>query len=252
MPNPITPLPQTQLVGDLATQFINNSQSAMGTLQGSIDRIPSLSRRVRQLGGLRRVATENPLSAQTREILPVLTSLENSLFVQRYTNGDLANTPTAQELGDGIGNAVKIGTGIAEHLNQCCDDLRNRLIALKGQLSRTREDILRSQAGYARGINRRISTLKFDLITTYQSEKRKFLEGLEAAKEEWKDIIKGILSEQLAPISEKLETIDQKIDQLDQKLDQIDQRMYNRLNIINRNVLGLVDGVTHIEGFHTY
>lgn len=137
--------------------------------------------------------------------------------MQRYTGGDLENTPTAQELGEGIGKAVNIGTGIADHLNKCCDELRNRLIALKGQLSRTREDILRSQAGYARGINRRITTLKFDLITTYQSEKRKFLEGLEAAKEEWKEILKGILSEQLAPISEKLNSIDQKINQLDQK-----------------------------------
>lgn len=85
MPNPIAPTQQAQLVGDLATQFINTNRTARGTLQDSVNRIPDLRRKVSQLGGLRQVATQNPLSAETREIQTALTSLENSLFVQRYT-----------------------------------------------------------------------------------------------------------------------------------------------------------------------
>lgn len=150
MPNPIAPTQQAQLVGDLATQFINTNRTARGTLQDSVNRIPDLRRKVSQLGGLRQVATQNPLSAETREIQTALTSLENSLFVQRYTGGDLETTPSAQTLAEGIGQGIKIGNRIKSHLDQCCDEINRRLLALKGQLKRARNDILQAISSNAR------------------------------------------------------------------------------------------------------
>ena len=247
MPNPIPGAEQPQLISELAMEFINNSRTAMGTLQNSINRVPNLRQRVIDLGGLRRVATENPLSAQTREVLPVLTSLENSLFLERFTEGDVNNIPSAQELAEGIGQSINIGTGIADHLAECCNDLRNRLIKLKSQLTRVRNEILEIIARKANSINRRIASLRADILYIYQDEKRKFLEGLEAAKEECKDLIKDIVNSELQPVFEKLDIINVKCDNLTSKLDEIEGMVNNRLNTIDQKVSQVIGDVAQVS-----
>lgn len=251
MPNPIPGTEQPQLIGDIATEFINNSQRAMGTLQNSINRIPNLRQRVRTLGGLRRVATENPLSAQTREVLTGLTSLENSLFLERFTEGDVDSTPSAQELAQGIGRSIDIGTGIADHLIECCNDLRNKLISLRSQLTRARNDILNIIARKTSSINTRIANFRADVIFIYNNEKQKFLEGLNAAKDEWKQIIRDIIHSELQSVLDKLDRIDDKCDNLTQKLIDFESMVDGRLHTIEGGIADVVSSVGTLEGVCT-
>lgn len=199
--------------------------------------MPDLARRVSNLGGIRQVATTDPLSAQTREILPILSSIETSCFLENFTEGDIYNSPSAQTLNAGIGRTINIGTDILDHLQECCEDIKSKLEAIKSLIRRSTDTILNSQDQIYRKITYTIENLGNYLIEFYSKEREGFLEGLENEKTDVYHNIREIIREEIQPINDKLIRIDSKIDALEAKLDGVETLVEALQQKLDRSVL---------------
>jgi hypothetical protein len=195
----------------LGTTFVGTARRGFRGLNRSIRRYPSLEQQLDRSGGLNSIINRASTPTEEDEVLDFASSLQTGLFIDQFTNGDLDSIPAVQEMMDGINNGNKIATGIGEHLDACCDDLKQMLRELRKLTKNLNSNVISQLNNTKNTILDRLNTIRTEILEFYNSEKSSFINNYVTEKEATLAEIRGILQEELAELKTEISNLKQKV-----------------------------------------
>lgn len=198
-------------VRGLGNVFVGRARRGFRGLNSSIRRYPELQRQLDRGGGLNSIISRAPIVPEEVEVLDFASSLQTGLFIDQFTNGDLDSVPAVQEMMDGINNVNKITTGIGEHLDACCDDIKQMLRELRKLTKNLQSNILSQLNNIKNTILGSLNTIRNEILEFYRSEKSSFISNYETEKEATLADVRNILQDELAELKTELANLKQKI-----------------------------------------
>lgn len=168
-----------------------------------------------------------------------LFAMQDLLVNSERVGNSSFNLPTVQEEYANIGDIKKIVTGIANHLDDCCEDIKVMLNQIQDYLKIFKSDVRDLVRDYHHRTVYFINKKFDDIYSFYANEKNSLINYLPDLKAELKELIRDVVSEELDGINNKLNAIEQKVDILNGKVSTVEEL----IGTATTTIVGAVEGV---------
>nr|YP_009105467.1 hypothetical protein [Parietochloris pseudoalveolaris]AIT94094.1 hypothetical protein [Parietochloris pseudoalveolaris] len=196
------PLPVTVKMEKLEQNvrgFLVGTKNVTRGLEGLVRKEPKLALELKELNGLQKALTEDFSVETEREYAPRFLTLQNSMYLDHYFDGDISKCPTVREQSQELGSIHKITTKIATELSDCCEEIKRKLDdleksvtkgfssnknRLQGYVRYIRDSLQRAFRNLYRFLIRKFNSLnnliisKFTALTDFLITKFEFLESI--------------------------------------------------------------------------
>ncbi len=123
--NPI--IPEVARVETLSRGFLVNRRQTLKPIERLLGRDPETATALDQTGGFPNLLIKGEDQTIERDYLSRFSNMQTSLFVDRLTQGDISTTPALETMYESSRGNNKILTSIAQELESCCEEIKNRL-----------------------------------------------------------------------------------------------------------------------------
>jgi FtsZ-binding cell division protein ZapB len=173
--NPVVPFQPRSGTALLNQQFILNNRRALRLLRRVVETLSLVRDYFSIYGGLESALLQAPETEESQEVAERYGSLQNALFIDRFTNGSIDTVPTVQTMFEMLRENNNIIKAIAQELEDCCEEIKDKLDNLNNGVPNKFRNLLRRLREGLQSILDRIQALDDKLFNFYETEKSRLI-----------------------------------------------------------------------------
>lgn len=207
-------------------------------LQRHLESQPVIRQDMEALGGFNSIINDVALTPEAAQSLERLFTIQEGIQISDRFGNEAGLVPTIQENTQDLGNIIDITTKLGQHLDLCCEDLKLKLNEIHDFLKIFKSDIknliIKTGTDLKTFISKEIFDVKTDLINfinlkfddlvdLYNNERVKLINYLPDLKQEIKNLIREIISDELSAIKTQLNTIERDISNINGQIAHVER-----------------------------
>lgn len=219
--NPTIPMTLERLLILAHCQVMAINRRTLRLLQRTLEGNPAIADEMRRAGGFEAIIETNVLMPSAQSALNRLCQVQDTVLTSDRFANQAISIPTAQEEASNIGKIINVVTGIKEHLDDCCDEVKLLLRDLKIQVRDVYRDLRSLIIKSTNSIRVDLRTYKNLLLNLYNTEKAKLVAFLPDLKAEIYAEIRSIVQDENRELLSRLDSLNQRLTQVNNNINSV-------------------------------
>lgn len=209
--NPTIPMTLERLLMLAHCQVMSINRRALRPLQRTLEGNSAIADEMSRSGGFESIIESNVLTPSAQSVLNQLCQVQDTILTSDRFSNEARSIPTVQEETSNIGNIINVVTGIKEHLDDCCEEVKLLLRDLKIQVRDVYRGLKSLIIKSTQLIIIDVRTFKNLLLSFYNLEKAKLIAFLPDLKAEIYAEIRSIIRDENRELLHKLDALNEEL-----------------------------------------
>lgn len=209
--NPIIPMTADRLLMLAHSQVMSINRRALRPLQRTLEANPAINEQMSQSGGFEQIIDRQLFTPEAQASISRLCEIQNTILTSDRFGNQATAIPTVQEESDGIGKIINTVTGIKQHLDECCDEIKLLLRDLRQQIRDFEDSVKDLIKSSTHSIKLDITLAREDFLSFYNSELGKLEAFLPSLKGEIYNEIRNIVKDENRVLSDKIAGLERQL-----------------------------------------